>query len=189
MTKKDLVKWLQGQKDVALSKARENSANNKEKLKEKYLKDFGVDKFLDEVMPQLEQVYDSYGKLIDNIMREEGVSISRYHYQFGYYDFEKLTHKSDFKLAIFSCLHFGNDHEYTKEVRKLNSFTRSVESTYDTAIQTIKNLPTAKDGIEYLKKLGFDVSKIEPAEKKKQLPATISVNVDIKYLLLNKEEK
>lgn len=189
MTKKDLVKWLQGQKDIALAKARKDSASSEEKLREKYLKDFGVDKFLDEVIPQLEQVYDSYGKLVDNIMKEEGVSISRYHYKFGYYDFEKLTHKDDFKLAIFKCLHFDNDHEYTKEVRKLNDFVRSVGSTYDTAIQTVKNLPTAKDGMEYLKKLGFDISEIEPAEKKKQLPATISVNVDVKYLLLNKEEE
>lgn len=189
MTKKDLVKWLQGQKDIALGRVNKDSANSMEKLREKYLKDFGVDKFLDEVIPQLEQVYNSYGKLIDNIMKEEGVSISRYHYKFGYYDFEKLTHKSDFKSAIFSCLHFDNDHEYKKKVRELNDFVHSVERTYDTTIQTIKNLPTAKDGIEYLKKLGFDVSKIEPAEKKKQLPATISVNVDIKYLLLNKEEE
>lgn len=189
MTKKDLVKWLQGQKDIALDKAKENSANSEEKLREKYLKDLGVDKFLDEIIPQLEQVCNSYAELVNNITREEGVSISRYHYKFGYYDFEKLTHKHEFKSAIFSCLHFDNDHEYKKEVRKLNDFVCSVEHTYDTAIQTIKNLPTAKDGIEYLKKLGFDVSEIEPAEKKKQLPATISVNVDVKYLLLNKEEK
>ena len=56
-------------------------------------------------------------------------------------------------------------------------------------IETVKNLPTAKDGLEYLKKLGFDVSEIEPAEKKKQLPATISVNVDTRYLLLDKESE
>ena len=116
------------------------------------------------------------------------MSISKYHYRYGYYDFEKLTHKDDFKSAIFSCISFDKDHEYTKEVRKLRDFVHSVEYTYDTAIQTIKNLPTAKDGMEYLKKLGFDISEIQPAEQK-QLPATISINVDVKYLLLNKEEK
>ena len=189
MTKKDLVKWLQGQKDIALSNAKTDSANSEEKLREKYLKDFGVNKFLDEIIPRLEQACNSYAEFINNIMREEGVSISRYHHRFGYYILENFTHKNDFKFAIFSSLHFDNEHEYTKKVRKLENFICSVEYTYDTVIQTVKNLPNAKDGLEYLKKLGFDLSEIQPIEQKKQLPATISVNVDVQYLLLNKKEE
>lgn len=80
-----------------------------------------------------------------------------------------------------------NTEDYENAKRQAIAYYNNVEKTYDDVIQTVKNLPTAKDGLEYLKKLGFNTSSILPVEQKKQLPATISVNVDTKYLIFDKE--
>lgn len=115
--------------------------------------------------------------------------MSKYNWHYGYNEFlAYYSDKSTIRKNVAESIHLSTK-RYKKVVEEINLNRRAVESTYNTVIQTVKNLPTAKDGLEYLKKLGFDVSEIEPAEKKKQLPATISVNVDVKYLLLNKEKE
>ena len=187
MTKRDLVKWLEAKKIKAVNTAEQDRQNLISAAKEVEYASTGLDSFLDTNLPLIEKFLEEYGKFVESVNSKEGISISRYHWQYGHRDMSsKYGDRSKFRKELTDMI--GIDTERYKAVRnRANEMKRNVESTYDTVITTVKNLPTAKDGLEYLKKLVFDVSEIQPAEVKKQLPATISVNVDVKYLLL--EEK
>lgn len=188
MTKRDLVKWLERKQSEAYDTASEYADKKIDEIKESFYKDLGLDEFVNTVVPIFEKAFAEYEKFYKKIDDIDGVSISKYGFRRGYYDIQDLTDASKVRLSIIECLNYLNHPVFTK-INEARNECKMVNHTYSTVIETVKNLPTAKDGIEYLKKLGFDVSEIQPAEQKKQLPATISVNVDVKYLLLNKEKE
>lgn len=189
MTKRDLVKWLEKKKPEAIAKAERAKNEAITAAVELEYKNIGFDDFLDDALPCLHEFIEKYGKFIDKVKTFDGMSMSRYNWKFGYSDFvSRFSDRQDVRKNMGESIHVDTE-RYRKIKEEAYSNRRNVESTYNTVIETVKNLPTAKDGIEYLKKLGFDVSEIVPAEKKKQLPATISINVDVKYLLLNKEKE
>lgn len=189
MTKRDLVKWLEAKKIKACDEAETTRRKCIDAAKEFEYANIGLDDFVNKSATTLKKFIDDYGEFINKVNNTDGMHMSQYNWKFGYYEF--MTEFND-AASIRKNLEgiIKVDTVRYKEIRdNANEQRRKVESAYDTVIRTVKNLPTAKDGMEYLKKLGFNISEIEPAEKKKQLPATISVNVDVKYLLLNKEEE
>ena len=188
MTKRDLVKWLEHKQSEAKKKALEAKDKKIAEIEEAFYKELGLDEFVDKVVPIFEKAFAEYKSFYDKVGNIDGVSISKYGYRRGYYDIEALTDKDKIRDYIIEVLRYSDTPTQTK-INEVSVECKKVERAYITVIETVKNLPTAKDGIEYLKKLGFDVSEIQPIEQKKQLPATISVNVDVKYLLLNKENE
>lgn len=189
MTKRDLVKWLEKKKPEAIEKADKARREAIDAAEEEGYKELGLDDFLDDAIPHLQKFIEKYGEFVDKVNAIDGYSMSRYNWRYGYNEF--VSYFGDAKTIrknVAESIRLETE-QYRKVREQANSSRNKVEATYNTVIETVKNLPTAKDGLEYLKKLGFDVSEIEPAEKKKQLPATISVNVDVKYLLLEKKEK
>ena len=157
--------------------------------KELEYKEIGFDEFLEDAIPNIQRFIKKYGEFIDKVNALDGYLMSKYNWHWGYNDFvAKFGDIATIRKNIEETIRLDTE-RYRKARDNANSNRQAVELTYNTVIETVKNLPTAKDGLEYLKKLGFDVSEIEPAEKKKQLPATISVNVDTRYLLLDKENE
>lgn len=156
--------------------------------KELEYEEIGLDSFLDDAIPHLQEFIKKYGEFRDKVNKFDNITMSGYNWRYGYNEFlAYYSDKATIRKNVVQSIHLSTE-RYKKVVEEANSNKWNVEKAYNTVIETVKNLPTAKDGIEYLKKLGFDVSEIQPAEVKKQLPATISVNVDVKYLLLKKEE-
>lgn len=188
MTKRDLVKWLERKQLEAKEKAKEAKDKKVTEIKEAFYKELGLDEFVDTVVPIFEKAFAEYKSFYGKVRNIDGVAISKYGYRRGYYDIEALTEKGNIRDSIIEVLRYSDTPTQAK-INEVNNECKKVERAYITVIETVKNLPTAKDGIEYLKKLGFDISEIQPVEQKKQLPATISVNVDIRYLLLNKESE
>lgn len=189
MTKRDLVKWLEKKSLEARTTAQKDRDKLINSAKEVEYVDIGLDDFVKDTVEILRKYLDRYANFIKHVNSIDGMSMSKYNWRFGYNDFvAKFSDAQTIRDNYIEAIRI-NTLRYKEIVDKANSDRAKVESTYYTVIETVKNLPTAKDGLEYLKKLGFDVSEIEPAEKKKQLPATISVNVDVKYLLLNKEKE
>lgn len=187
MTKRDLVKWLESKQSEAKKKATASKDKKIAEIEEAFYKELGLDEFVDTVVPIFEKAFAEYKSFYDKVDNIDGVRISKYGYRRGYFDIEALTDKYKIRDSIIEVLNYY-DNPIQAKINEVSIECKKVERTYITVIETVKNLPTAKDGIEYLKKLGFDISEIQPVEQK-QLPATISVNVDVKYLLLNKENK
>lgn len=189
MTKRDLIKWLEKKKPEAIAKAEKAKNEAIDVAKELEYKEIGFDEFLEDAIPHLQRFIKKYGEFIDKANKFDGIIVSKYNWNYGYNEFvARFGDIKTIRAKMKDSIRLDTK-RYNKTKESAYSYRRNVESTYITVIETVKNLPTAKDGLEYLKKLGFDVSEIEPAEKKKQLPATISVNVDVRYLLLNKEKE
>lgn len=186
MTKRDLVKYLENKAKEARERAAKRKAEMINEAQECIYEEIGVNAFVAEVVPMYEEILKKYQEYFEKIHNTEGVSISPYYYKLGYNALAKdLTDVDSFKKIVAESTRISSA-EYNEVVSQASEHARKVASTYDTVVMTVKNLPTAKDGLEYLKKLGFDVSEIEPVKHEKQLPATTSVNVDVKYLLLGK---
>lgn len=188
MTKKDLIKWLQRKQAETIAKAERVKDKKITEIKEAFYEELGVNDFVDTVVPIFKKAFAEYEKFYNKIGAIDNVNISKYGYRRGFYDIMALTDKDKIKGSLTEVIHYHEHPVYTK-ISEVASECSKVGKTYNTVIETVKNFPTAKDGLEYLKKLGFDLSEIQPAEQKKQLPATISVNVDVQYLLLNKKEE
>jgi len=190
MTKRDLVKWLERKKIEAVDKAAEAKDQAIKNAEELVYEKLGVDEFINNIYSSVSDALDKYEAYIEkvNSKSDTGISISPYHYYYGYNTvLERYGDKRVLRNRLVELIYIKTE-DYNTLCSNLREDCRNVHRTYDTVIETVKNLPTAKDGIEYLKKLGFDISEIQPAEKKKQLPATMSVNVDVKYLLLNRKD-
>lgn len=186
MTKKDLIKWVEAKRNEAVAKAKEEENALHDELYQKHLSAMGVDDFINKITPLFDQLLKEYAQFFDKIDNMEGVSISKFGYSGCCYNrVEEMTDKRRAKNNITDVIHFDHDHAFKQEMHKLHEETMKVFTTYETVIQTVKHLPTAKDGIEYLKKLGFNVAEIQPVQQK-QLPATLGTNVDIRYLMLKK---
>lgn len=189
MTKRDLIKWLESKGHQAEIQAEKDRLARISSAKEIEYKDIGLDEFIDVADSIMQKFLGQYEEFIEKVNTNaiKGIGMSRYQWNYGYNDMlVKFGDKKKVREEISNIIRIDTE-RFKAERDAANEYKRNVVHTYNTVIETVKNLPTAKDGIEYLKKLGFDISEIEPAEKKKQLPATINVNVDVKYLLLNKE--
>lgn len=191
MTKRDLVKWLESKGHQAEIQAEKDRLARISSAKEVEYKDIGLDEFIDVADSIMQKFLGQYEEFIEKVNTNaiKGIGMSRYHWNYGYNDMlAKFGDKKKVREEISNIIRIDTE-RFKIERDAANEYKRNVVHTYNTVIETVKNLPTAKDGIEYLKKLGFDISEIQPVEQKKQLPATISVNVDTRYLLLNNEDK
>ncbi len=188
MTKKDLIKWLQRKESKTVETALDVKNKKTDEIREEFYKDLGVDGFVDKVTLIFEKAFTEYEKFYEELDKIEGLRVSKWGYKLGYHDIQRLADKNAIKQSLIEAINYIN-HPINKQIMGVNTEYQKVKNTYYTVIETVKNLPTAKDGLEYLKKLGFDLSEIQSVEQKKQLPATIAINVDIKYLLLNKKEE
>lgn len=187
MTKEGLIRWAKTEKDRAVGKAVVESEKKIGELKDKFYEDIGINEFADQVTPIFEQVFAKYKEFYGKLDEIEKIRVSKYGYGRGYYDIEKLTDKNIIKTAVIEAIHY-NQHPIQEQINAISVTVSKVKHTYDTVIQTLKNLPSAKDGLEYLEKLGFNTADITSENKKKQLPATINVNVETKYLMIGKEK-
>lgn len=189
MTKRELVKWLEKKSLEARTTAQKDRDKLVNRAKEVEYVDIGLDDFVKDTVDIFKKYLDRYADFIKHVNSIDGMSMSKYNWRFGYNDFvARFSNAQTIRDNYIEAIRIDTL-RYREIVDKANSDREKVASTYYTVIETVKNLPTAKDGLEYLKKLGFDISEIQPVEQKKQLPATISVNVDVKYLLLNKEKE
>lgn len=188
LTKRDLVKYVERKGQEAREKASQHKKEIIAQAQEQIYEDIGVNAFVKEVVPMYKAISDKYDDFIERIDKIDHIRFSEFYYAHGYNELHRhLTSVYTFKEAITGAISI-NTEEYNTIVKEANAEVMKVISTYDTVLMTVKNLPTAKDGIEYLKKLGFDTSEIEPVKKEKQLPATTNINIDIKYLLLEENQ-
>ncbi len=187
MTKRDLIKWIESQKQIAINKAIKAKDDTIERAKNAEYHDIDFDNFINEVYPIMQEFIKKYEEFVNKVNAIDGMSISHYGWNCGVNEFkDKFDSKKDMRVRVSKLIKLDTKKYNTRKDAALRLLS-DVEKTYDIVITTIKNLPTAKDGLEYLEKLGFNIKDIPNANTAKQLPATISVNVNTAYLLLPKE--
>lgn len=186
MTKKQLLKWLDRQKSVALSKVSAEEANAKEALKAWKLAETQFDELIAEIGPKINEVYDRMAewhekyKDICGPERAWGGGL-RYH----------LTSFVSSSRPLAEVL---KDTEFTETKHNAELRTRyqkmysEVERTYANVAANLGGLANAKLGMEYLESLGFDLSELK-AEEERPVETALAVPINTQFLLLSKKEE
>lgn len=180
MNKTQLKKWIESQRSKALDEANRIYLQKIKEHNERIYKEIGLYELAEEVGELLNKVDDKVKKWrseidINGIILNNGyhtVSNTLYSYIKGQNaTFEQL--KNEFADKT--------DERY-KINRQRESDTQEINRNYDNVIANIQNLKNAKTGMEYLQKLGFDLTELIKQDEK---PVTaLVVKIDTKYLFI-----
>lgn len=183
MTKTQLKKWIETQRNKALNEARKIYLQKLAEHEENIYKEMGLHELAEEIQELLNKVDDKIKKWKSEYKRK-GIEFSDAYYTLEnkLYDyikgenatFERLS-KSEFKDST--------DKRY-QITRKYELNTQEINRNYDNVIANIQNLKNAKTGMEYLQKLGFDLTELIKQDEK---PVTALVaKIDTNYLFISK---
>jgi len=185
MTKKQLLKWLDHQKALALNKVSEEEAKAKEELKAWKLTETKFDELVAEIGPKLSAVYDRMAE-----WREKYKDICGTECAWGGGLMYHLTRFVSSNRPLAEVL---KDIEFTETQHDRDLCTRylrmraEVEKTYANVAMNLSGLANAKLGMEYLESLGFDLAELK-AEDERPVETALAVPINTQFLLLNKKE-
>ena len=186
MTKVQLLKWLEGKQRSAVAEVGEQYRVAKEQLLAMKIEKSGYQELAAEILPLLQEVYDR----LEAVHKDHEDLIGPDYFSYG-----------ELPYALWNILR-GNtppcdrlmaqvirDTQMDKNLEnQYETLGRKVKKTYETVEGNVRGMANAKQAAEYLKGLGFDLSKLESDA---QAPTTaLAAPVDRSYLLLEvKHEK
>lgn len=185
MTKKQLIKWVEGKQKDALLAVSEQYIKALEDHTAALHVELGLAALASEIKPLLEQA--------DNLLMawrekwENRVNMVSYYQNLHgrLYDFIKGEN------ALYNALADNEFRDTTEERRRIDDAKRSVErevnSNYSNVLRNLQAFKDAKLGLEYLKELGFDVSEVIAMDQA-PVSTALAVPVDTRFLFLGKEE-
>ena len=186
MTKVQLLKWLDGKQREALAEVKEQHRAAQERLLAMKIEKSGYPEFAASVLPLLQEAFNK----LETIHKDHEDIIGPSYYSYG-----ELPHTLRF---IFCGNTPPEDRLMAQVIRstqmdknlenQYETLGRKVKRTYETVAGNVRGMANAKQAAEYLKGLGFDLSRLETDA---QAPTTaLAAPVDRSYLLLEvKHEK
>ncbi len=186
MTKVQLLKWLDGKQREALAGVKEQYRAAQERLLAMKIEKSGYPELAASVLPLLQEVFDK----LEAIHKDHEDLIGPGYFSYGelpyalHYIFCGNTPPEDRLMAqVIRSTQMDKNLENQYE-----TLGRKVKRTYETVAGNVRGMANAKQAAEYLKGLGFDLSRLETDA---QAPTTaLAAPVDRSYLLLEvKHEK
>lgn len=186
MTKVQLLKWLEGKQRSAVAEVVEQYRVAKKQLLVMKIEKSGYPELAESVLPLLQEVYDK----LEAIHKDHEDLIGPDYFSYGELPYA-LRHIFFSNMQPSDCLmaQVIRDTQMDKNLKnQYETLERKVKRTYEAVAGNVRGMANAKQAAEYLKGLGFDLSKLETDA---QAPTTALVApVDRSYLLLEvKHEK
>ena len=180
MTKVQLLKWLEGKQRSAVAEVGEQYRAAKERLLAMKIEKSGYPELAASVLPHLQEVYDK----LEAIHKHQEDLIGPDYFSYGELPYA-LRHIFFSNTQPIDCLmaQVIRDTQMDKNLHnQYETLERKVKRTYETVARNVRGMANGKQAAEYLKGLGFDLSKLETDA---QAPTTaLAVPVDRSYLLL-----
>lgn len=180
MTKVQLLKWLEGKQRSAVAEVGEQYRAAKEQLLAMKIEKSGYQELAAEILPLLQEVYDK----LEAIHKDHEDLIGPDYFSYGELPYA-LRHIFFSNTPPRDCLmaQVIRDTQMDKNLHnQYETLERKVKKTYETVAGNVRGMANAKQAAEYLKGLGFDLSKLETDA---QAPTTaLAAPVDRSYLLL-----
>ena len=186
MTKVQLLKWLEGKQRSAVAEVGEQYRAAKEQLLAMKIEKSGYQELAAEILPLLQEVYDR----LEAVHKDHEDLIGPDYFSYGELPYA-LRNILRGNTPPVDCLmaQVIRDTQMDKNLEnQYETLGRKVKKTYETVEGNVRGMANAKQAAEYLKGLGFDLSKLETDA---QAPTTaLAAPVDRSYLLLEvKHEK
>lgn len=181
MTKSELLKWLDGKRDDALCKVKEQEQAAEAALLQQKIEQSKFDDFAAYVLPRMQEIYDR----LNTWHSENADLVGPMHY------YNSLSNALSNVLfgrdSAVECLRRMQicETQLDKDLEKrFDRLYSQVEGTYRTVRMNIKNLANAKLGMEYLEGLGFDLSEML-SNQDKPVETALAIPVNTNLLLLD----
>lgn len=186
MTKKILLKWLDGQKAKALRQVmqQENAAFEALQLEKIKRSDFNA--FAEYVLPRMTEIHDKLEDWHATNIELAGPAANCYGYLYA--TLHRILCSNELpieRLRKDEIRETKLDSELKKRYASLRS---EVIKTYENVAVNVSNLANAKLGLEYLKELGFDLADLL-AQEERPVETALAVPVNTDFLLIMQKEE
>ena len=187
MTKRQLVKWLEAKQSDAKAEVKiqyETAEKAYFAQRDEVLK---INETVDEVFRLISEADTVANRWKEGIKKVKGIDATR-----GWYSSltAKLSDLSDKKnIRLYIMKDFIDDTDALRQLKAKRSETlREIEKNYANVIANVGSMKNAKTAVEYLEKLGFDLSALIEADNH-PVTTALAVEVDTKFLFIGGEKK
>lgn len=184
MTKKILLKWLDGKKIEAIKQVNLQEQAAKEALLAEKCKRSKFDEFAAYILPRATEILDR----LESWHKENRADVGDTYATYGnlYYCLKSLLVSNTpavekLRAGEIKATQLDRDLE-----KRFSNIRHEVEKTYDNVALNVNALANAKLGLEYLTSLGFDMSTLA-AEQENSVTA-LAVPINTSFLLITPKE-
>ncbi len=178
MTKKDLIKWLEDEREKTLKNADKRYEKEMEAHTKELYEKIQLDKHAAQIFKSCKQLYSDFNEFIDALIPDvrflgcynrDLISILR-HFS---------TLESTKEELIANLLDYTEQHN--RIFKRYNELQKNINKNYDNVILNVKSIKNAKLGVQYLESIGFKDIKMEEKEEECTAVACI-VNTDFLFV-------
>lgn len=178
MTKRELVKWLEGKRSEALSNVSDQYREALEAHDEALYKIIGLEEVSKSIEGHLSAAYEVYTKWEKD--NENHISVIHSSYSIG----GMIERILNYNGGVFKRMVDGDFEDFSPERERLrnekNKVYDEIKRNYENLIINVQSLKNARVACEYLESLGFDISNISEKEE----CTALAVEVDTRYLFV-----
>lgn len=182
MTKKQLIKWLEGKQADAKGEVERQFTTAVTAYTSQRDKTICFDEMVDKVYEQISKIDDLISEWKEGLNKFPGIEKTDGYYGSCARQIHCLCDKQDIRSRLYKDFH--DDGEALKALHTKRSTTiREIDKNYLNVISNVQNMKNAKAAVEYLTELGFDLSALIEADNH-PVTTALSVEVDTKYLFV-----
>lgn len=188
MTKKDLIKWVEKQRESALNEVKEKKCKALASCKEKIIEEIGLDEVANEIQKKFNEIDDKLRSWKAEL--DPDITLDDTYWGTMARDIRQYIGEPDStkRNLLENDLRISDSKAYQKIRKKFDETRDNVNREYTNVIANVQALKNAKLGVEYLESLGFDLTKLKEADAK-PLTTALSVPINTEYLFFGREEK
>lgn len=186
MTKREIVKWLESQRELKWQEAMKDYDLKKAERKAKFEKIIRLDEMTIELSQRLDRVHELCDEFETLMCGNPDVYYHGQYYGGINSRLHSLIGEAVVRQMILNSVSDQSDERKAIE----DQWTRdkaSIKVNFDKVIAHVRAMSTAKKAIEYLKELGFNVNELQVVTEPETL--AIVAPVDTSYLFLKKTEE
>ncbi len=188
MTKRQLIKWLEGKKEDALIVARKKHEELMKEHTESICKILGVRELAEKIQSLFSKIDDEVNTWRNKNADMQDISFNHSYRNISLTVYDYINHKD----ATFDRIISREFTDKTLAKKNLDNAYSKMQSeinrNYTNVIANVQNLKDAKTGVEYLTELGFDLTELIERDKR-PVATALAVDIDAKYLFIQKEVK
>lgn len=187
MTKRQLVKWLEAKQSDAKAEVEIQYATAEKAYFAQRDEALKINETVDEVFRLISEADTVVSRWKEALEKVKGIDTTRGWYTSLTTKLSDLSDKENIRMYIMKDFTDGTD--TLRQLKAKRSETlREIEKNYTNVIANVESMKNAKTAVEYLEKLGFDLSALIEADNH-PVTTALTVEVDTKFLFIGGEKK
>lgn len=187
MTKRQLVKWLEAKQSDAKAEVKIQYATAEKAYFAQRDEALKINETVDEVFRLISEADTVANRWKEALEKVEGIDTTCGWYTSLTTKLSDLSDKENIRMYIMKDFTDGTD--ALRQLKAKRSKTlREIEKNYINVIANVESMKNAKTAVEYLEKLGFDLSALIEADNH-PVTTALTVEVDTKFLFIGGEKK